>query len=163
VGLTWDESYLGQLRAIAGERVLLFVASRCVLRDAASRVLLIRRSDNRRWALPAGALELGESIAECAVREVMEETGLRVTALTPFAMYTGAAHTITNMFGDTYQLHISAFRIDAWDGDLLRTTDETIDAAFFAPGELPTPLTSTVPQTIADLARYEETGSFVLG
>jgi len=39
-----------------------------------------------------------ESIEECAVREVWEETGLEVTALSPFAMYTGARHTVTNPY-----------------------------------------------------------------
>jgi len=164
MALTWDESYLGQLRAIAGDRVLLLVGARCVVRDDAGRVLLIQRTDNRHWAFPAGAMEIGESIEECAVREVWEETGLEVTALTPFAMYTGARHTVTNPYGDTYQLHVSAFRADAWHGELIRATEETLDAAFFdlesAP---PSPLTSSVPRTMADLARFDATGHFVLG
>lgn len=163
MGLTWDESYLGRLRAVAGDQVLLFVGSRCVVRDDAGRVLLIQRSDNHHWAFPAGAMEIGESIAECAAREVLEETGLQVNALTAFALYTGPAHTVTNVFGDTYQLHVTAFRADAWSGDLLRTTDETLDAAFVDLDDLPGPLMRSVPQTIADLARFEAIGDFELG
>jgi 8-oxo-dGTP diphosphatase len=44
-------------------------------------VLLIRRGHPPlagEWSLPGGALELGESLAEGVMREVMEETGLRV-------------------------------------------------------------------------------------
>jgi hypothetical protein len=66
--ISWAESYLGQLRALAGDRTLMFVGARCVVRDADDRVLLIQRSDNGLWALPAGAMELGESIAGCAAR-----------------------------------------------------------------------------------------------
>jgi 8-oxo-dGTP pyrophosphatase MutT (NUDIX family) len=158
----WAESYLGQLRALAGDRVLLFVGARGVIRDVAGRVLLIRRADNGYWAVPAGAMELGESIAEAAVREVREETGLSATALTPFAMYTGAQYTHTNMYGHTYQLHITAFRIDAWQGELLTRTDETTDAGFFAPDALPEPLSGSVPEILADLAAFEAAGRLVL-
>lgn len=159
----WARSYLGQLRLAAGDRVLLFVGARCVVRDTDGRVLLIQRSDDGHWAMPAGAMEIGESIAECAARETREETGLRVIALTPFAMYTGAAHTSTNMFGDTYQLHVSAFRVDAFEGELVTRTDETLDARFFDVQRLPSPLTPTVRRALADLATFESTGIFVLG
>ena len=160
--MTWQESYLGRMRALAGDQVILMVGARCVLRDDGGRVLLIQRSDNRHWALPAGALEIGESIAECARREVLEETGLDATEVTPFAMYTGSAHTIVNAFSDTYQLHTSAFRVDAWSGTLLTSTDETVDAGFFDSLELPSPVASSVPRTLSDLAQFEATGRFVL-
>ena len=117
-GIPWAESYLGQLRALAGERPLLFVGARAIVRDDQGRVLLIKRSDNGRWALPAGAMELGESITDCGARELYEETGLRAAGLTPYALYTGPAYTFTNMYADTYQLFMVAFRVDGWAGEL---------------------------------------------
>ena len=39
-------------------------------------VLLIRRTDNGNWALPGGAIDLGESVAQAAVRETLEESGI---------------------------------------------------------------------------------------
>jgi len=160
--ISWAESYLGQLRALAGDRVLMFVGARAVIRDPAGRVLLIQRADNGHWALPAGAMELGESIAECAIREVREETGLRATAVTPFAFYTGADYTFTNMYGHTYQHFIVAFRVDAWQGEVLSVTDETTDAAFYRADELPEPLTPSVTETLADLDLYQRTGQLIL-
>ncbi len=50
-------------------------AARAVVFDDSGRILLIRRSDNHMWALPAGGMEPGESITECMAREVWEETG----------------------------------------------------------------------------------------
>jgi 8-oxo-dGTP pyrophosphatase MutT (NUDIX family) len=41
-------------------------------------VLLIRRTDNGNWALPGGAIEMTESVADAAVRETLEETGIQV-------------------------------------------------------------------------------------
>jgi ADP-ribose pyrophosphatase YjhB (NUDIX family) len=161
-GIGWAESYLGQLRTLAGERTLLFVGGRTVVRDDAGRVLLVRRSDNGRWAVPAGAMELGESIAECAIREMYEETGLTAEATTPYAIYTGPNYTLTNMYGHTYQLFIVAFRVDRWSGELLRVTDETTDARFFGADELPPDLSPVVHETLADLAAFERTGALVV-
>ncbi len=45
--------------------------------DKAGRILLIRRADNQKWAMPGGALAVGETPAEGVVREAFEETGVR--------------------------------------------------------------------------------------
>lgn len=42
--------------------------------NEAGDVLLIRRTDNDNWALPGGAIDLGEPVAQAAVRETLEET-----------------------------------------------------------------------------------------
>jgi ADP-ribose pyrophosphatase YjhB (NUDIX family) len=159
----WAESYLGRLRARAGDdEVLLFVGARVILRDPAGRVLLIRRTDNGDWALPAGGVEIGESITETATREVHEETGLIVIGLTPFALYSGKRYTRTNEYGHTYQLHSVAFRAEGWTGELVTRTDETTDAGFFPPDALPEPRGGSVGVTLGDLAEYEATGRFLL-
>jgi ADP-ribose pyrophosphatase YjhB (NUDIX family) len=52
------------------------VAVTAVVRNEAGDILLQRRTDNNLWALPGGAQDIGESIAETVVREVHEETGM---------------------------------------------------------------------------------------
>jgi 8-oxo-dGTP pyrophosphatase MutT (NUDIX family) len=162
VTLAWNESYFGQLRALAGDRTLLLTATRVVVRDRTGRLLLIRRADNGLWSVPAGAMELGESITDCAARELWEETGLRATELTPFALHTGPAYTHRNLFGDTYQHFVVLFRADRWGGELVRITDETIDAGFFPVGRPPDPVSRTVAETLADLTAFESTGRLVV-
>ena len=44
--------------------------------NAHEQILLIRRSDNKKWALPGGFLDVGETPAKGAVREAKEETGV---------------------------------------------------------------------------------------
>ena len=44
----------------------------------AGKVLLIKRRDFQVWALPGGGIDAGESVAQAAVRETREETGLEV-------------------------------------------------------------------------------------
>lgn len=161
--MSWSESYLGQVRAAVGDdETLLFVGARGVVIDPDGRILLIRRADNGHWALPAGAMELGESITDCAVREVYEETGLRATALTPFVLHTAPQYTFTNQYAHTYQHFVLTYRIDAWEGELVRETDETTDADFFAMDDLPGPSSRILGEVLADLAAFDRTGQLLV-
>lgn len=60
-------------------------------------ILLIRRSDDGRWALPAGSMELGGRLDQSVAREVSEETGLVVQTERLVGVYAGGA-----TFGHTY-------------------------------------------------------------
>ena len=163
MAVNWDDSYLGRLRALVGDdRTLITVGTRCVLRDADGRVLLIRRSDNGEWACPAGVMELDETMRDCAVREVREETGLSVRGVTPFAVYTRLREAGPNMFGHTYQHITLACRVDGYDGELVRVTDETTDAAWYPVDALPSGVRPGVARTLQDLAAFERDGRFTL-
>ncbi|PRY29473.1 NUDIX domain-containing protein [Pseudosporangium ferrugineum] len=161
MALTWAESYLGRVRSSVGDAdTLLFVGARGVILDEQGRLLLIQRSDNHRWAIPAGAMELGESMEQCAIREVWEETGLRATSLTPFAFHSSA--TYTNEWGHSYQQILMSFRIHTWEGELQKVTDESVDAGFFPVDALPGPRSLIIEETLADLATFERTGRLIL-
>jgi len=60
----------------------------------AGEVLLIRRSDNGNWALPGGAVDLGESLAQAAVRETREESGIECQITGLSGIYTDPGHVI---------------------------------------------------------------------
>jgi len=60
----------------------------------AGQVLLIRRSDNDNWALPGGAVDLGESLAQAAVRETMEESGIECQITGLSGVYTDPGHVL---------------------------------------------------------------------
>lgn len=49
-----------------------------VVRREDGRILAIQRADDGRWVPPGGVLEMDETPQEGVVREVLEETGVRV-------------------------------------------------------------------------------------
>jgi ADP-ribose pyrophosphatase YjhB (NUDIX family) len=64
-----------------------------VLNDEDS-ILLIRRSDNGNWAVPGGAIDLGESVAQAAVRETLEESGIECEITGIVGIYSDSRHVI---------------------------------------------------------------------
>jgi 8-oxo-dGTP diphosphatase len=71
-----------------------------------SKILLVRRKFNPfegRYALPGGFVEYGEKVDECAIREVREETGLKVSINRLLGVYSAPdrdprGHTVTIVF-----------------------------------------------------------------
>lgn len=61
-------------------------ASAAIIND--NKILMLKRTDNGKWTLPGGTMELNESLIDCAVREVREETGLNVKITDIIGTYT---------------------------------------------------------------------------
>jgi ADP-ribose pyrophosphatase YjhB (NUDIX family) len=64
-----------------------------VISDA-GEILLIRRTDNGNWAVPGGAIDLGESVAQAAVRETHEESGIECEITGIVGIYSDPKHVI---------------------------------------------------------------------
>ena len=106
-----------------------------ILLNEAGEVLLTRRADNGQWCLPGGHLDFGETVEQCAVREVYEETGLLVQIERLVGVY---SHPIPPGQGVPVPRHyvILGFLCRAAGGEL-RLSDETSEARYFAPDALP--------------------------
>lgn len=78
--------------------------------DDQDRVLLIRRTDNGLWAVPGGAQDFGESIAETAVRETKEESGIDIEVTGVVGIYTDPKHVMAYSDGEVRQQFSICFR-----------------------------------------------------
>ncbi|MET7479978.1 NUDIX domain-containing protein [Streptomyces sp. NPDC005648] len=107
-----------------------------LVQNPAGQVLMIRRSDNGRWALPGGGHDLGESISETVVREVREETGVEVEVVGLTGIYTDPGHVMRYDDGEVRQQFSLCFRAHPTGGEL-RTSAETPLVRWVDPPELP--------------------------
>lgn len=111
------------------------VAVSVFVRDEQDRVLLIRRTDNELWALPGGAQDIGEYIAETAVRETREETGVEVEVTNVVGIYTNPNHVQAYSDGEVRQQFSICFRARYISGDL-RTSDESSEVRWVERSEV---------------------------
>lgn len=111
------------------------VAASAFVQDDCGRVLMVRRSDNGMWSLPGGALEVGETVAETAERETLEETGYQVEVTGIVGVYSNPAHVIEYDDGEVRQEFNLCFRARVRGGDG-RSSTETPDVAWVELGEL---------------------------
>jgi 8-oxo-dGTP diphosphatase len=116
-----------------------------VITDSDGRLLLIRRGHEPEaglWSLPGGRVEPGETGAQAMIREVREETGLRVRPVRLLGEVerpglAGAVVVISD-----YLAEVTGGRLDAGD--------DAADARWVTPQELSRlPLTGGLAQALA--------------
>lgn len=96
------------------EAKLTRVSAAVIFRDDGREYLLAQRPPGKvyagYWEFPGGKVEAGESFAQALVRELQEELGITVTAMTPW---------ITRHFVYPHaRVEIQLFRVTAWTGAL---------------------------------------------
>ena len=110
--------------------------------DDDGRLLLQRRRDTGQWAIPMGKMEFGETPTECAVRETLEETGMRVEPLGLLGIYSDPGYIVAyddhadpTRFGEVRQ----EFEITLYGRPVAgapAANDEASDVRWFDPAEL---------------------------
>ncbi|HEV8392416.1 MAG TPA: NUDIX domain-containing protein [Dongiaceae bacterium] len=159
--MRFSDSYLGKLRKIVGKRLILIPGARIVVHDRSERVLLELRSDFRRWGLPGGHQEIGDSSAETAIREVFEETGLKIARPKVFGIASDPRHeTIRFPNGDRTQTVSVMFHASKPRGTPKFDPRETLELGWFALDGLPANLMPNSGRTLKAFQRYRKTGKF---
>ena len=100
------------------------VAVSAFVTDERDRLLMIRRTDSGRYALPGGGHELGETMTGTAVRETDEETGVRIEVTGLIGIYSNPDHVMAYGDGEVRQEFSICFRARALGGEL-RTSEES--------------------------------------
>jgi ADP-ribose pyrophosphatase YjhB (NUDIX family) len=106
-----------------------------VVPDDRGRILMVHRTDNDLWALPGGAMDLGERMADAAVREVKEETGIEIEVTGVVGLYTNPNHVMAYDDGEVRQ-ECSVCFTARMVGGRLATSSETREVRFVAPANL---------------------------
>ena len=73
--------YIKKMRQKIGHQKIIHPAARIIIQNELGEVLFIRRKDNEKLGIPAGAFEENETIKQCIIREVKEETGIEILEL----------------------------------------------------------------------------------
>jgi ADP-ribose pyrophosphatase YjhB (NUDIX family) len=123
-----------------------------LIRDEQGRILLLRHTyrGSNPWGLPGGGLKPGESLERCLLRELGEETGLRVEIV---HMLSGAAHPDRRLVDMIYSCRLLPGESIA----NFKTNAEVAEARWFHPGELPDGLSKGQKLLLAvALAQAEE-------
>src|SRR5919112_385696 len=103
--------------------------------DHHDRVLLIRRTDNNLWAIPGGAQDFGEYIAETAVRETKEESGIDIEVSGIVGIYSDPKHVMAYSDGEVRQQFSICFRARYLGGEA-KPSSESSEVRWTPPGEL---------------------------
>jgi 8-oxo-dGTP pyrophosphatase MutT (NUDIX family) len=100
------------------------------------QILMIRRTDNGNWAVPGGAMDLGESITDTAVRETKEETGITCEVTGLVGIYTDPKHVIRYTSNDEVRQEFSiVFRARPTGGEL-RPSSESSDPQWISAADI---------------------------
>lgn len=101
--------------------------------DSGPRILMVRETADGRWTLPGGWIDLGESPAYAAEREVLEETGMKVTAHKLAAVFDKRRHDHPPAPHHAYLL----FFLCRLESGSLTPSIETSEVGWFRSDDLP--------------------------
>lgn len=152
--------YISDLREKIGHQPILMPAGCVMILNEKKQLLLQKRADDGCWAYPGGAMELGESFEECAVREALEETGLECLELKEYQCLSGGNmyHVYPN--GDEIYSIDMVFLCENYRGDPKIQEEEVTEQHFFDLDALPEPISPNQVEVISRLAREVKKGCF---
>lgn len=128
-----------------------------------NKILMLKRMDNGKWTLPGGTMELNESLIDCAVREVREETGLNVHITDVIGTYTDPDIRIEYSDGEVRREFTIVYFGTALNGEIL--IDEESSAYAWIPIEsiMEYQMTTSQKKRIEDVLKFCRTGEKRMG
>ena len=129
-------SYITELRKTVGHRPLIYAAGSVIIENERGEVLLGKRTDNHLWGYSGGGLEIGETVEECARRELLEEMGIEADELTFFMINSGPESYMHYPNGDEVYYVEVIYICRRYSGELRMQPEELEELRFFRPEEV---------------------------
>ena len=130
-------SYISDMRKKVGHDPIIYAGATVLVFNEKGELLLNLRSDTGDWGIPGGGKELGETLEECAVRELKEETDLDADALELVNVLSGGDYGFTYPNGDAVDCIIALYRVRNYSGRLSINDGESAELRFFPLEGLP--------------------------
>ena len=149
-------NYMKIIRAKAGHIPVVVCGASVIVVDEAGGILLHRRNDNHLWAYPGGAVDVDESVEDAAIREIYEETGLKIKELSLFGVYSGKDmhHIYPN--GDEISNVDIVFISRVFEGVLSPDNVESCELRFFSLNDIPHDVSPPCRRAICDYVNSRE-------
>lgn len=126
-------------------------------------LLMLHRKDNKKWTMPGGTLEFGESMVDCALREVQEESGLCVEIKDIIGTYTDPNIRIAYSDGEVRQEFTIVYYGEANDFKV-KLDEESSNYVWVPLDEVrKLPLADSQRRRIEDVITYLGNGKKALG
>lgn len=129
--------YIPYIRKKIGSDLCLSVGLAALIFDKDGKVLIEQRSDNGKYCIPGGSIDLNETVIDGVKREVYEETGLEISDLTLFAIFSGEKTNFHYPNGDVTQYVDLYFFAHHYDGVLKKEDEESTKIYFCSLDDLP--------------------------
>src|SRR5580658_8350534 len=130
-------AHIARLRAVVGHEQLLLPSVSVVPVDQDGRLLLVRHAGHDDgWGVLGGAVDMGESPAEAAVREAREETGVDVELVRLLDVLGGPDYEVSYPNGDRVAYVTAVYEARVVGGSPVVTDGELSELAWFGPGQL---------------------------
>ena len=143
--------YIHELRKVVGNQPLIMVGATLLALNQKNHLLMIKRTDNNRWGVPGGAMELGESLEETVKREVREEIGVDVKDLELFGVYSGQDLYYKYPNGaEVYNVSV-VYIIRNFNEEVIVNPDEHSEYKYFDVRNLPDEISPPIKSILRDL------------
>ncbi len=130
--------HLARLRAVIGHDLVMLPSVSVIVVDDEGRLMLVRHAGHHDgWAVPGGAVDLGESPADAAVREIREETGVEIDLPRLVDVLGGEDYEVTYPNGDRVAYVTAVYRAAFAGGTPVADQEEISELGWFTPQQLP--------------------------
>ena len=130
-------SYIMDMRKKVGHEPIINVGATILVFNEKKEVLLNLRSDTNDWGIPGGGKELYETLEECAIRELKEETNLDIDDLELVTVLSGNDYYYKYPNDDEVDCVITLYQVKNYRGKLNINDGESIKLKFFSLDNLP--------------------------